>query len=207
MALPSPVISVVMPCVILLAARLSTSTLYSDWPSMSMKPGAITSFDASMRRLAVASLSAPTATIRSPATQTSARNQGAPVPSTMRPPANSRSQLGGAAVTDTEARMAGSRRTLGVLTLIAISPVEHRDSRPADASPRVRLPSCDESAASLRRARHGAGRGAGPGARVDAGRAHPGRDRPPPVQARLLRRRGLLRHGQEGAVRVERREA
>ena len=41
--LPSPVISVVMPCVILLAARLSTSTLYSDWPIMSTKPGAITS--------------------------------------------------------------------------------------------------------------------------------------------------------------------
>ncbi len=46
---PSPVISVVIPCVILLAARGSTSTLNSDWPSMSMKPGATTRFEASMR--------------------------------------------------------------------------------------------------------------------------------------------------------------
>ena len=40
MELPSPVISVVTPCVIFEAARLSASTLNSDWPSMSMKPGA-----------------------------------------------------------------------------------------------------------------------------------------------------------------------
>ena len=52
--LPSPVISVVMPCVILLAARLSTSRLYSDCPIMSMKPGATTRRLASMRRRAVA---------------------------------------------------------------------------------------------------------------------------------------------------------
>ena len=32
-----------MPCMILLATRLSRSTQYSDWPSMSMKPGATTS--------------------------------------------------------------------------------------------------------------------------------------------------------------------
>ena len=42
MDLPSPVISVVMPCVIFDAARPSTSTKSSDWPSMSMKPGATT---------------------------------------------------------------------------------------------------------------------------------------------------------------------
>ena len=40
--LASPVSSVVMPCMILLATRLSRSTQYSDWPSMSMKPGATT---------------------------------------------------------------------------------------------------------------------------------------------------------------------
>ncbi len=40
MELPSPVSSVVIPWETLLAARLSTRTLYSDWPSMSMKPGA-----------------------------------------------------------------------------------------------------------------------------------------------------------------------
>src|SRR6202521_4958027 len=57
--LPSPVISVVIPWVILLAARLSTRTLYSDCPSMSMKPGVITSREASMRRRARAVPSCP----------------------------------------------------------------------------------------------------------------------------------------------------
>src|SRR5262245_332009 len=85
-----------MPWVILLAARPSTSTLYSDCPSMSMKPGATTSREASMRRFDARAPSAPTASMRSPTTQTSARNQGAPVPSTTRPPARSRSQAGGA---------------------------------------------------------------------------------------------------------------
>jgi hypothetical protein len=89
---PSPVISVVIPCVILLAARGSTSTLYSDCPSMSMKPGATTRRLASMRRFACVPSRRPTAAIRSPTTQTSARNHGAPVPSTTRPPAKSRSQ-------------------------------------------------------------------------------------------------------------------
>ena len=49
---PSPVTSVVMPWVILDAARLSTSTLYSDWPSRSMKPGVRTRPFASIVRLA-----------------------------------------------------------------------------------------------------------------------------------------------------------
>ena len=88
---PSPVISVVIPWVILLAARGSTRTLYSDWPSMSMKPGATTRPVASMRRLARAPERSPTAAIRSPITPTSARRQGAPVPSTTRPPAKTRS--------------------------------------------------------------------------------------------------------------------
>ena len=51
---PSPVTSVVTPCMILLAARLSTRTLNSDWPSRSMNPGATTSPAASMRVFAVA---------------------------------------------------------------------------------------------------------------------------------------------------------
>ena len=82
---PSPVISVVMPWVILLAARLSTSTLNSDWPSRSMKPGATTCPAASMRVAAVARDRLPIAAMRSPTMPTSARNHGAPVPSTTRP--------------------------------------------------------------------------------------------------------------------------
>jgi hypothetical protein len=89
---PSPVISVVMPWVILLAARLSTRTLNSDWPSMSMKPGATTSLPASMRRVAFASFRSPMAAMRSPRMPTSARYQGAPVPSTIRPLAKTRSK-------------------------------------------------------------------------------------------------------------------
>ena len=84
---PSPVTSVVTPCMILLAARLSTRTLNSDWPSMSMKPGATTSPDASMRVRAIAFERSPIAAIRSPETPTSPGYQGAPVPSTIRPPA------------------------------------------------------------------------------------------------------------------------
>src|SRR5207249_6240130 len=95
MELPSPVSSVVIPCVILLAARGSTSTLYSDCPSMSMNPGATTRPAASMRRLAGTPCRFPTAAMRSPTTHTSARDHGAPVPSTTRPPAKSRSQEAG----------------------------------------------------------------------------------------------------------------
>ena len=58
---------------------------------MSMKPGATTSREASMRRAAGASFRSPTAAMRSPAMPTSARNQAAPVPSTTRPPARIRS--------------------------------------------------------------------------------------------------------------------
>src|SRR5204863_3075050 len=79
------------PWVILLAARLSTRTLYSDWPSMSMKPGATTRREASIRRAVEEDDRSPTAAIRLPTIPTSARNQGAPVPSTTRPPAKIRS--------------------------------------------------------------------------------------------------------------------
>jgi hypothetical protein len=63
---PSPVISVVTPCVILLAARGSTRTLNSDCPSMSMKPGATTRFDASIVVVALRPSSSPIAEMRSP---------------------------------------------------------------------------------------------------------------------------------------------
>jgi hypothetical protein len=70
---------------ILLAARESTSTLNSDWPSRSMKPGATTCPAASIRVRAPAADRLPIAVIRSPVMPMSARNQGAPVPSTTRP--------------------------------------------------------------------------------------------------------------------------
>ncbi len=63
---PSPVTSVVTPCMILLAARLSTSTLNSDWPSMSMKPGETTRLVASIRVRAVAFGRWPIAAMRPP---------------------------------------------------------------------------------------------------------------------------------------------
>ena len=70
---PSPVISVVMPCVSLLTACLSMSRLVSDWPSMSMKPGATIRPLASMVRLATSVGSAlPTKAMRSPMMPTSA---------------------------------------------------------------------------------------------------------------------------------------
>ena len=90
---PSPVTSEVMPWRILDSAELSASSVISDWPSMSMKPGATTWSAASIRRRAVAFERSPTAAMRSPAMPTSARNQGAPVPSTTRPPAITRSSV------------------------------------------------------------------------------------------------------------------
>ena len=88
---PSPVTSVVMPCVIFEAARLSTRTLYSDCPSRSMKPGTTSIPFASIVRFAGRPARAPTATIFPSRTPTSPANQGAPLPSTTRPPVKSRS--------------------------------------------------------------------------------------------------------------------
>src|SRR5688572_19113723 len=65
---------------------------------MSMKPGATTRREASMRRFAAARERSPTAAIRSPTIPTSPRNHGAPVPSTTRPPAMIRLKLSGGAV-------------------------------------------------------------------------------------------------------------
>ena len=63
---PSPVISVVTPIMTLLIARGSISRYVSDWPSMSMKPGATTRPCASIGRVAVACESLPILTMRSP---------------------------------------------------------------------------------------------------------------------------------------------
>jgi hypothetical protein len=53
---------------------------------MSINPGATTRFAASMVCAAWRPASCPISTIRSPVMPTSARNHGAPVPSTTRPP-------------------------------------------------------------------------------------------------------------------------
>src|SRR5579862_858130 len=84
MEVPSPVISVVTPWVILLAARLSTSTLNSDWPCTSINPGATTSPFTSTRFFADALPKSPMAPIRSPLMPRSPATHGAPVPSIMR---------------------------------------------------------------------------------------------------------------------------
>ena len=65
--MPSPVISVVTPCMIFDAARPSTRTLNSDCPSMSMKPGATTRPVASTVWRAGRPARSPMAAMRSPA--------------------------------------------------------------------------------------------------------------------------------------------
>src|SRR5438132_251646 len=58
METPSPVTSVVIPCVIFEAARRSTSAKYSDWPRRSMKPGVTTRSFASTRAAAATTTAA-----------------------------------------------------------------------------------------------------------------------------------------------------
>ncbi|PYP09859.1 MAG: hypothetical protein DMD56_10140, partial [Gemmatimonadetes bacterium] len=58
--------SVVTPCVIFEKTRLSIRALISDWPIMSMKPGATTSPRTSSVSRAVAPFRNPTAAMRSP---------------------------------------------------------------------------------------------------------------------------------------------
>ncbi len=70
---PSPVTSVVTPCVIFDKTRLSISTLISDWPIMSMKPGATTSPPTSTVSRACISGTTPTAAILSPLSATAPR--------------------------------------------------------------------------------------------------------------------------------------
>ena len=78
---PSPVISVVMPWKIFDGTCGSTSRVSSDWPSMSMKPGATTCPRASMTCRAGAFVSRPMAAMRPFLIPTSAAYQGDPVPS------------------------------------------------------------------------------------------------------------------------------
>src|SRR5690606_2060168 len=71
----------------------SANRARSPWTWASMNPGATTRPAASMRAAAAARERSPTAAIRPPATPTSARNQGSPVPSTTRPPAITTSNI------------------------------------------------------------------------------------------------------------------
>ncbi len=87
----SPMISVVTPIVTFETTRPSPSPRKAkrEWLWMSMKPGATTMPEASMRRTAAASERTPggvTATMRSPRIPTSPGYHALPVPSTMRPP-------------------------------------------------------------------------------------------------------------------------
>ena len=93
----SPSTSVVTPCAVLLRARGSTTSPYSEWACMSMNPGASTIPPASISWRASGS-SGPTLTMVSPATARFPRNHGPPVPSTMRAPRISRSAGAGASV-------------------------------------------------------------------------------------------------------------
>ena len=83
--LPSPLISVVMPWKILDGTLGATSSVSSDWPSMSMKPGATTWPAASMDCRAATLSSRPIAAIRPPRMPMSPAYQGEPVPSMMWP--------------------------------------------------------------------------------------------------------------------------
>ncbi len=79
-----------------------------------MKPGATTRFVASIVRFAERPASLPAdwiAAMRPSATQTSARNQGAPVPSTILPPVISRSQGASEAEATAGAARARARRS------------------------------------------------------------------------------------------------
>ena len=82
---PSPVISVVIPWKILDGRCGFTRMVSSDWPSISMKPGATTSPRASTRFVASLPASLPMAAIRPERIPRSAEYHGEPVPSTMRP--------------------------------------------------------------------------------------------------------------------------
>ena len=82
---PSPLISVVMPWKILDGRLGATSSVSSDWPSMSMKPGATTWPSASMLCRAAALSNRPIAAIRPARMPMSPAYQGEPVPSMMRP--------------------------------------------------------------------------------------------------------------------------
>ena len=92
--LPSPVISVVMPWKIFEGRRGSTRMVSSDWPSMSMKPGATTFPAASMVRLRGAAERLPMAAIFPSRIPMSPEYHGEPVPSMMWPWVMTRSKAG-----------------------------------------------------------------------------------------------------------------
>src|SRR5215204_5991742 len=64
----------------------SQNTCGSVWECVSMKPGVTTAPDASISHAPSTARPAPTSTIASPRTRTSARRAGAPVPSITSPP-------------------------------------------------------------------------------------------------------------------------
>src|SRR5579863_9339890 len=92
----SPRISVVTPWRILLSPLPSTRRVKSEWLCRSMKPGATTSPEASIVRLAVACSSRPTSAMRPSFTATEPSNHGLPLPSMMWPCTISRSYSAGA---------------------------------------------------------------------------------------------------------------
>ena len=94
MELPSPVISEVIPWKIFEGRRGSTRIVSSDWPSMSMKPGATTLPPASMVRLRGAAVRFPMAAIFPSRIPRSPEYQGEPVPSMMWPWVMTRSKDG-----------------------------------------------------------------------------------------------------------------
>src|ERR1041385_7176483 len=91
---PSPVISEVMPWKIFDGRRGSTRMGNSDWPSMSMKPGATTLPAASMVRLRGAAERLPMAEILPSRMPRSPEYHGDPVPSMMWPLVMTRSKVG-----------------------------------------------------------------------------------------------------------------
>ena len=78
-------ISDVIPWESLLNARLSMSSEYSDWPSISMKPGETTRPEALMTFFACAFTRLPIAAMRSPRIAMSPETHGLPEPSMIWP--------------------------------------------------------------------------------------------------------------------------
>ena len=81
-----PTTSLVTPCRRVLAQSRLASRLQSEWEWQSIKPGATTIPLASTTVAAEAPERSPRASMRWPMIPTSARTQGAPLPSTTRPP-------------------------------------------------------------------------------------------------------------------------
>ena len=91
---PSPVISVVIPWKTFEGSLGFARMVRSDWPSMSMNPGATTAPAASTVRAALAPASRPIAAMRPPRIPMSPAYHGEPVPSTTWPFRMTRSKAG-----------------------------------------------------------------------------------------------------------------